>query len=93
MDFSKLTGSEKAAVLLLCLGEEATAQVFEELSDSEVRLISRNMMSIDYIPKDVAEEVFLAYKKTQQDHAGIFIRGNQSPSTFHLYSKGAKLIY
>lgn len=77
MEFSKLTGSERAAVLLLCLGEEATTRVFEELSDSEVRIISRNMMTIDYIPKEVAEDAFLAYKKTQQDHAGLFVRGNE----------------
>ncbi|MDD4457163.1 MAG: hypothetical protein PHC98_06180, partial [Syntrophotalea acetylenica] len=28
-----MTGAEKAAVLLLTLGEQATAQVFETLSD------------------------------------------------------------
>ena len=35
-DFTKMTGAEKAAYLLLCLGEEATAEVFKELKDEEV---------------------------------------------------------
>jgi flagellar motor switch protein FliG len=30
-DFSKMSGAEKAAYLLLCLGEETTTAVFKEL--------------------------------------------------------------
>lgn len=77
MRFSKLSGSEKAAILLLCLGEEATARVFQELTDSEVRMISRSMMAIDHVPANLAEEVLDNYKKSQQEYAGLFIRGNE----------------
>ena len=54
MQLSKLSGSEKAAILLMCLGEEATAKVFQELSDSEVRMISRSMMTINHVPADIS---------------------------------------
>ncbi len=77
MEFSKLTGSEKAAILLLCLGEAATAKVFDQLSDSEVRMITRSMMSIDFVPADVAKQIFSAYNKAQQEFTGIFVRGNE----------------
>jgi flagellar motor switch protein FliG len=77
MKFSKLSGAEKAAILLLCLGEEASAKVFEELTDAEVRLISRHMMSIEHVPTEMALEAMSKFKKTQQQYAGIFVEGNQ----------------
>jgi len=77
MQLSKLSGSEKAAILLMCLGEEATAKVFRELSDSEVRIISRSMMTINHVPADIAEEILANYKKAQQEYVGLYIRGNE----------------
>jgi flagellar motor switch protein FliG len=76
MHTSKLSGSEKAAILLMCLGEDATAKVFQELGDSEVRMISRSMMAINHVPADVAEEILANYKKAQQEYIGLYIRGN-----------------
>ena len=77
MDYAKLSGPEKAAVLLLCLGEEASAKVFEELSDSEVRIIGRCMMNMSHIPADVIEKVFLNFRKTRGEHTGVFFRGSE----------------
>jgi flagellar motor switch protein FliG len=77
MHLSKLSGSEKAAILLMCLGEDATAKVFQELSDSEVRMISRSMMTINHVPAEIAEEILANYKKAQQEYVGLYIRGNE----------------
>ena len=77
MQFAKLSGVEKAAILLLCLGEEATTQVFEELNDAEVRAITRVMVGIEHVPADVATEVINNYKKTQMEYAGIFVQGGE----------------
>ena len=77
MQISTLSGSEKAAILLMCLGEEATAKVFQELDDSEVRMISRSMMVINHVPADIAEEILANYKKAQQEYIGLYIRGNE----------------
>lgn len=74
-EFSKLTGVEKSAVLLLCLGEETTAQVFRELSDDEVRMISRVMMNFDHIPSQLARDVMNDYYQTQKKYAGFFVDG------------------
>lgn len=76
MDLQKLSGAEKAAILLLCLGEEATSKVFESLSDAEVREITRHMITIEHIPAQVSREVVAEFNRTQKSHAGIFIRGN-----------------
>lgn len=74
-EFSKLTGVEKSAVLLLCLGEETTAQVFRELSDDEIRMISRVMMNFDHIPSQLARDVMNDYYQTQKKYAGFFVDG------------------
>jgi flagellar motor switch protein FliG len=77
MDVQKLSGAQKAAILLLCLGEEATSKVFASLSDSEVRDITRYMVTIEHIPAQVSREVVADFHRTQKAHAGIFIRGNE----------------
>lgn len=77
MDPHNLSGTEKAAILLMCLGEQATAKVFESLNDAEVREISRCMVNIEHIPAEVSREVVAEFQRAQRTHAGIFVRGNE----------------
>lgn len=72
-----LTGLNKAAILLMCLGEEATARVFQELSDKEVKELSKTMATIDHVPDKVKESVFNQYKQSQKQLSGHFFRGNE----------------
>jgi flagellar motor switch protein FliG len=74
-DFSKMSGAEKAAYLLLCLGEETTAAVFNELNNEEVMLISTFMREVDHVPADLARQVVDHYRKTQEEYAGLFVDG------------------
>jgi flagellar motor switch protein FliG len=74
-DFSKMTGAEKAAYLLLCLGEEATTAVFKELKDEEIRLISNFMRGVEHVPAELAKQAVDHYRKTQEEYAGLFIDG------------------
>ncbi len=74
---SRLSGVERAAMLLFCLGEEATARIFERLDDSEVRKISRCMMAIEHVPADVAKQVIGHFLKAEEELAGIFVRGDE----------------
>ncbi len=76
-DFSKMNGAEKAAYLLLCLGEETTTQVFKELNDEEVRWISNYMKGVEHVPTDIARQVVDSYRKTQEEYAGVFINGSE----------------
>jgi len=57
MSIKSLTGINKAAVLLICLGEEATAKIFQELSDDEIRKVTRTMATIDHIPESIKDKV------------------------------------
>jgi flagellar motor switch protein FliG len=76
MNFETLTGLNKAAVLLMCLGEEASAKIFQELSDEEIGLVTRTMATIDHIPEDIKEQVFNSFYESQRQFAGLFIKGS-----------------
>ena len=76
MSIETLTGLNKAAVLLMCLGEEASAKIFEELSDEEIRKVTRTIASIDHIPEDIKERVLDIFREDQQNFAGLFLKGS-----------------
>lgn len=75
MSIKTLTGLNKAAVLLICLGEEAAAKVFQELSDDEIRQVTRTIATIDHIPEHIKDKVFASYAETQHELAGLFVKG------------------
>jgi flagellar motor switch protein FliG len=77
MQLNKFSGVEKAATLLLCLGEETTAKIFQELSDAEIRAISRCLMTIEHVPAQLARDVIDEYQTLQKVHAGLFVSGNE----------------
>ncbi len=76
MTIETLTGLNKAAVLLMCLGEEASAKIFEELSDEEIRKVTRTIASIDHIPEDIKERVLDSFRDDQLNFAGLFLKGS-----------------
>ncbi|MEA3469064.1 MAG: flagellar motor switch protein FliG [Thermodesulfobacteriota bacterium] len=76
MSFETLTGLNKAAVLLMCLGEEASAKIFEELSDEEIGLVTRTIATIDHIPEDVKDQVFNSFEESQRQFVGLFVKGS-----------------
>lgn len=76
MGIETLTGINRVAVLLICLGEETTAKIFSELSDDEIRQVTRAMSTIDHIPIDIKEKVFSNFRESQNRFAGIFVKGN-----------------
>jgi len=75
MGIETLTGINRVAVLLICLGEEATAKIFEELSDDEIRQVTRAMSTIDHVPIDIKEKVFANFRESQDRFAGLFVKG------------------
>ncbi len=76
MDIENLSGLEKTAILLFCLGEEATGKIFTEFSDDEIRRVTKMMSSITHIPAHVKKMVFDSFAKDQVDLAGLFVKGS-----------------
>ncbi|WP_222934453.1 flagellar motor switch protein FliG [Caulobacter sp. 17J80-11] len=59
-DRTKLTGPEKAAVILLSLGEEHT-QLWEQLDDEEIKEISQAMSSLGTVSSSVVEDLLFEF--------------------------------
>lgn len=70
-----LNGVNRAAILLICLGEEATARIFSELSDDEIRRVTRAMAAIEHIPMQSKEKVLAQFRRSQTNFSGIFVKG------------------
>ena len=90
MAIETLTGINRVAVFLICLGEEATAQIFAELSDDEIRQVTRAMASIDHIPMDIKEKVFKNFRESQNLFAGLFVKGNNFAKSAIAATSGEK---
>ena len=59
-DPNKLTGPEKAAVILLALGEEHTA-LWERLDDDEVKEISQAMATLGNVTAEAVEALMIEF--------------------------------
>ena len=72
-----LSGIQRAAVLLMCLGEETAARVFDQLSDKEIQRIAASMTAIDHIPVSMKKSVLQRFIEDQQQSAGLYISGDE----------------
>ncbi|OCL27083.1 flagellar motor switch protein FliG [Orenia metallireducens] len=54
---ANLTGKEKAAILLVSLGPDASAEVFKHLNDDEIEDLTLEIANLDKVPADVKDGV------------------------------------
>ncbi len=60
-DYRTLTGPEKAAILMLSLGEDQTAKIFEHMDDDEIMEISQTMATLGKVSPSVVERLFVDF--------------------------------
>ena len=60
-DYRTLTGAEKSAILLLSLGEDHTAKIFEQLDEDEIMQISQTMSTLGKVSANVTERLFVEF--------------------------------
>lgn len=60
-DYRALSGPEKAAILLLSLGEDQTAALFQHMDDEEILELSQTMASLGKIGPNVVERLFVDF--------------------------------
>ncbi len=54
---AKLSGTQKAAVLMVALGDDAASQIFKYLEEDEIQNISREIALTKHVQPDTADEV------------------------------------
>lgn len=57
IDPNKLTGPQKAAIFLMLMGEEFTAQVYKYLDEEDIKRIGIEMAKLEYIPAEAVRKV------------------------------------
>ena len=77
---SNLTGPEKAAIFLLTLGEDFTAQVFQRLDMDEIKMVGRQMSKMDHVDK---EDIKSLLSEFRSDEGGeeIYLSGDDMLET------------
>jgi flagellar motor switch protein FliG len=70
-----VTGADKAAVLLIFLGSEATSKIYEHLDDEEIKRISQSMTSLGYVSRQTIEEVVQEFNHLTDPETGFFSQG------------------
>lgn len=72
-----MTGTDKAAILLLYLGNEVTAKVFEHMDDNEIKKISKSMGALGHISRATIMEVVEDFTNVVNPESGIFSQGDE----------------
>ena len=71
-----LTNMKKAAIILMCLGEDVTAKIFQEFTDDEIRRVTKAMATINHIPAELKQQVIDSFLESQQRYTGMFLKGS-----------------
>lgn len=59
-----LTGPEKAAILILCLGEERGSEILKNFDEKEIQRITRAMSGLGPVHADIAEQVLVEFAQS-----------------------------
>lgn len=70
-DYRTLSGPEKAAILMLSLGEDQTAALFQHMDDDEIMEISQTMANLGKISPNVVERLFVDFAEQMSSTSAI----------------------
>jgi len=60
-DVRSLSGTEKAAILILSLGEDYASRVFSHMNDDEIKELSQVMANLGNVSSNLVEKLFLEF--------------------------------
>ncbi|WP_462323698.1 flagellar motor switch protein FliG [Desulfoplanes sp.] len=72
---ASLNGTQKAAILLLALGKKLAATIFKHLEREEITAISKAMVEMDTISKEMAQEVLKEFNETMIVQKDMLVAG------------------
>jgi flagellar motor switch protein FliG len=70
-DYRTLTGSEKAAILLLAVGEESAARIFAMMDDEEIKELSLVMAGLGAVGAPVIEQLVADFAAQMGQGSGL----------------------
>lgn len=60
-DYRKLSGAQKAAILIMAMDEENATKIFNMMDDEEIKEISSTMSSLGTVSSEIVERIFHDY--------------------------------
>lgn len=72
----KLTGPQKAALLLVGMGEKFASEVFKHLDDREIQLLGRQIAQLSLVPTRQLSGVFEEFSTMMETPENLRIRGD-----------------
>jgi flagellar motor switch protein FliG len=84
VDSSKLSGPEKAAVVLLALGEDHTA-IWEALDEEEIKEVSQAMASLGNVSSSAVEELLVEFVSGMSSSGAIMGSFEQTQRLLHSF--------
>ena len=72
---AKLSSPQKAAIILLSLGEDVSSQLMKNLTPDEIKILGLQMSSIQEVKKEVSEEVLQEFAVKFKDEGDIYVPG------------------
>ena len=71
IEYENLTGKQKAAILVLSLGEEQSGRILREMSEDEIQDISTAAALLGTVPSDVIEKLLAAFAESLGNNGGL----------------------
>ncbi len=75
-NINTLNGPQKAAILLLTLGEEYTTKIFEKMSENEISEVAFEMSKVDQIPPDMLNAVCAEFVGLFEGESKMIVEGD-----------------
>ncbi len=70
-DYRTLTGPEKAAILMLAIGEEYAAKLCQHMDDEEIREISQTMANLGSVSANLTERLFVEFAEAMSSTGSL----------------------
>lgn len=70
-DMRSLSGPEKAAIMILSLGEENASKIFSYMTDDEIKEISQVMANLGNISSNVMERLFVEFAEQMSSSGAV----------------------
>jgi len=77
MKVEKLSGAEKAALLLLSLGEGNAGEILKRLDDKEVQILGQRISRLEVVPTKQLAAILEEFNRMMEAPEAIVVRGDQ----------------
>jgi flagellar motor switch protein FliG len=72
-----VNGAEKAAILLLYVGTDASSKILQHMEDNDIKKIGQAMATLGHVSLETIQEVISEFNQVTDPEAGFFSKGDE----------------